>query len=71
MVIGPAQIELAETPSSPNQNATGPRKYGQLPNRVMEDSDQKKTLSAFVNEGSMHGRSNSFEDEEDYGQLPG
>jgi len=114
MVIGPAQAELAEMPSSPNQNAI---KYGHLPNRMVEDSDQKGTLpdfdaknlsidhqsttlrhssvpgglvprpgtggsgggmgypptsSALRNEGLMHGRSNSLEDEEeDYGRLPG
>ncbi|EDR12039.1 uncharacterized protein LACBIDRAFT_314169 [Laccaria bicolor S238N-H82] len=113
MVIGPAHVELAETPSSPNQNTI---KYGHLPNRIVEDSDQKGTLPDFdansllidhqsttlryspvpgglvprpgtggsgggmgypptsrplTNEGLMHGGSNSFEDEEDYGRLPG
>jgi hypothetical protein len=119
MVIGPGQIELAESPSSTNQNAghTYPNKYGHLPNRIVEDSDQKGTLpdfdarslsidhhsttlrhspvpgglvprpgtggsgggtgypptsSALRNEGLFHGRSNSFEEEEeDYGRLPG
>lgn len=117
MVIGPAQVELADSPSSPNQNTTYPSsKYGHLPNRIIEDPDQKGSLPDFdarslsidhqsatlryspvpgglvprpgtggsgggmgypptsrplTNEGLMHGGSNSFEDEEDYGRLPG
>ena len=43
MVIGPAQVEHAETPSL-NQNTS---KYGHLPNQIIEDSDQNGTLSDF------------------------